>query len=50
MPTFKTADGVEHLLGFMKAIGGAQKEWYVGVSHDAPARLEQHGLQNNPVG
>lgn len=48
MEAFKTADGVARLESFMKAVGGPPKEWYVGISHDAAARLEQHGMQNNP--
>jgi hypothetical protein len=48
MPPLKTADGVSRLESFMKAAGGAAKEWYVGVSDDAEAQLEQRGMQGHP--
>src|SRR5438046_1147920 len=49
MSSFKTADGTAKLESFMKATGGAPKEWYVGISADAEARLEQHGMQDNSL-
>src|SRR5260370_37622448 len=47
MPSFKTADGVQKLESFMKAVGGATKEWHVGISHDAAGRLEHHAMLNS---
>lgn len=47
MAEFKAADGIAKLESFMKSVGGEPKEWYVGVSHDAASRLEQHGMQGN---
>ncbi len=48
MATATTVNGVERLENFMKAVGGTAKEWYVGISHDAVGRLEQHGMLGNP--
>jgi hypothetical protein len=52
MEGFKTfvgvSDAVANLISFMIACDGNPREWTIGISHDAAARLKAHGQSDNP--
>ena len=40
---------IQKLESFMKACGGQASDWYVGISHEAAARLQKHGAASDAV-
>ncbi len=47
MTTYSATDGIARIEQFRHQVGGAPAEWYVGVSSDAPASLDRHGLRDS---
>src|SRR5262245_26937324 len=45
MTSLTVPTSAESLERFRQEVGGVPKEWYIGISLDAAARLRHHGLE-----